>query len=553
MARRTRALPAWGGTMAMARAVLLQVVLAALPLGALANCRSHEPCCICMSNVCGKHKSPMSQCANCTATHEALLVGPICNCEPADFIPWCETSHWGCECHHGDGSNHAATAATAAGQPTWLQPARPPSPPNCMCVPSVAGEFVSKADCVFDGCPSSKPPPPPGPKGGLQVPAIFADDMVLQAESSTIHGAAPPGALVTLAALPARAGFPLHATASSSGVWAIVIGAQARLSPVRRISQKQKSPTAIRHPTLCATLRARTSSWQCGLAVRRAAWDDGSLWGVSVLFAIQAASLDPTDLTISSAGQPPFALRRVLWGDVYLCSGQSNMLIPASYILQNESAIEAAIALNASLRMLYVQPGVQRATPQNNVGPLVFSWSRPSTTNRHAVGAFSAVCLTFALGLVAQKPELSSRPMGLVVSAASGTPVEAWMTPESVANCPDVPSDAGCSNTGNLTSGLYNGQIHPFHKMAFKLAIWYQGESNALWGQFPDDAHTASSGYICRYSQLISGWRTAMNFVAATGDRTVRTVPILGPRTIVGRFNCIQMILCFAHRWQTGR
>ena len=49
------------------------------------------------------------------------------------------------------------------------------------------------------------------------------------------------------------------------------------------------------------------------------------------------------------------------------------------------------------------------------------------------------------------------------------------MTAESAAKCPSVPKDAGSSNTGNVTSDLYNGQIHPFRKMAFKLALWYQG------------------------------------------------------------------------------
>ena len=59
---------------------------------------------------------------------------------------------------------------------------------------------------------------------------------------------------------------------------------------LRRLSQKQKPPTAIRHPTLCATLRARTARWkyglrwQCGLAVWRAVWDDRSLWGGSAFF-----------------------------------------------------------------------------------------------------------------------------------------------------------------------------------------------------------------------------------------------------------------------------
>ena len=48
------------------------------------------------------------------------------------------------------------------------------------------------------------------------------------------------------------------------------------------------------------------------------------------------------------------------------------------------------------------------------------------------------------------------------------------MTEESAAKCPNVPASAGCSNSGNLTSGLYNEQIAPLRGMVFKLAVWYQ-------------------------------------------------------------------------------
>ena len=53
--------------------------------------------------------------------------------------------------------------------------------------------------------------------------------------------------------------------------------------------------------------------------------------------------------------------------------------------------------------------------------------------------------------------------------------------------------------------------------------------SNALWGQFPRDSHT--NGYTCRYKELISGWRDALNFVEPRGWLTVQIAPWLGPRT----------------------
>ena len=264
--------------------------------------------------------------------------------------------------------------------------------------------------------------------------------MVLQAERSSIHGHALPGATVTLTALPARAGFPTKVVAGNNRTW-------------------------------------------------------------TVDFGNQVSNLLPTNITITS-GAGSVTLSRVLWGDVILCSGQSNMGIPTSYILNGTAATAAAATLGRSVRLLRVKSGTgQTSNPQTNVS-LLLEWTRATPT---LVMRFSAVCWTFALGLAYQRPDefAHRRPLGLVLSMAGGTPIEAWMTVESAAKCPNVPVSSGCANNGNLTAGLYNEQIAPLRGMYFKLAVWYQGESNALWHQFPGDAHTGVSGYTCRYKQLI--------------------------------------------------
>jgi hypothetical protein len=64
--------------------------------------------------------------------------------------------------------------------------------------------------------------------------------------------------------------------------------------------------------------------------------------------------------------------------------------------------------------------------------------------------------------------------------------------------------------------------------------VLLQGESNALWGQFPHDAHTLNA-YACRYSALINGWRDSLSFVnqgkGKVGWLTVQIAPWLGPRS----------------------
>jgi sialate O-acetylesterase len=124
---------------------------------------------------------------------------------------------------------------------------------------------------------------------------MFASDMVLQAERSSIHGHAMPGAKVTLTASPARAGFPATTLVGDDGVWA-------------------------------------------------APFDE------------QVSNLTPTNITITS-GAGTVMLSKVLWGDVILCSGQSNMGVPTSYILNSTAVIAAAAELTRSVRLIRVASG----------------------------------------------------------------------------------------------------------------------------------------------------------------------------------------------------
>ena len=237
---------------------------------------------------------------------------------------------------------------------------------------------------------------------------------------------------------------------------------------------------------------AATSICTAGFPAKVAAGKNG-VW--TAAFGSQVATLVATNITITS-GVGTVELTRVLWGDVILCSGQSNMGIPDSYILNSTAVIAAAETIGRSVRLLRVASGDgQATTPQTNV-TLQLAWAHATPAT---VASFSAVCWTFALNLAYQRAAefgAAGRPLGLVMTEAGGTPVEAWMSKESAAQCPGVPATAGCDNTGNITSGLFNQQIAPLQGMTFKLAIWYQGESNALWDQYPTDSHTDES-YTC--------------------------------------------------------
>ena len=399
-------------------ALLLLALLTSSPAQVAAECAAHWPCCVCLTNLCPRSRDPTAAaCSNCTSAHLAELTSAECHCAVADVEPYCHTDRWACDAQ----SNR--------------------------CVPRPGGGFPSSGDCLADGCGQpAPPPPPPGPPpgptpGGLWLPPIFASDMVLQAERSSIHGHAVPGAAVTLVASPARAGFPAVVVAGSDGVWTAKLGAQP-------------------------------------------------------------SHVVPANITVTS-GAGSVTLSRVLWGDVILCSGQSNMGIPVSYILNSTAVTAAAQGLGRSVRLLRVASGDGQATsPQSDV-TLQLGWTKATPAT---VFTFSAVCWTFALNLAYQRPGEfgGERALGLVMTEAGGTPIEAWMSAESAAACKGVPATSGGTNSGNVTSGLFNQQIAPFRGMVFKLAVWYQGESNALWYQYPGDAHTDQT-YTCRYTQLIKG------------------------------------------------
>jgi sialate O-acetylesterase len=121
-------------------------------------------------------------------------------------------------------------------------------------------------------------------------------------------------------------------------------------------------------------------------------------------------------LARSSAGQTQSA-DDILVGDVWLCSGQSNMEFPVRRGLNSDSEISGSA--NPQIRLLKV-PRESRETPQARTeGPLVWRAAGPG-----AVDGFSAAC--FFMGRELQKVERV--PMGLIDDTWGGTPIQAWLS-----------------------------------------------------------------------------------------------------------------------------
>lgn len=157
--------------------------------------------------------------------------------------------------------------------------------------------------------------------------------------------------------------------------------------------------------SLTVTLANSTSKTQA---------DATGLWRAS-LPSMSAGG--PYQLSVATASGEKQVVDDVMIGDVWLCSGQSNMVLQVHRALDSRS--EILNSTNDSIRMLTV-PLVNKPVPQYGFGGPV-QWLKASPTT---VPEFSAVCLYFAREL--QKKD--KVPMGLINASWGGSKIQSWMT-----------------------------------------------------------------------------------------------------------------------------
>jgi sialate O-acetylesterase len=231
---------------------------------------------------------------------------------------------------------------------------------------------------------------------------------------------------------------------------------------------------------------------------RRATADANGRWQAR-LRRLATANV-PATMTISGDGSV-ITLTNLLVGEVWLCSGQSNMEKPIG--LQHGQKpvahFEAELATGDAypdIRLFKAQR-VMAATPAADVAG---TWTVCSSNSLDAL-KFSAAAYFFARKL---HQELGV-PIGLVESAWGGTRVEPWTPPEGFRSVPAVASLAGFSPGTNklvntMPGVLYNGMIAPLKPFALRGVLWYQGESNCM------DVNDGDT-YAAKFEALIRGWR----------------------------------------------
>ena len=249
------------------------------------------------------------------------------------------------------------------------------------------------------------------------------------------------------------------------------------------------------------------------------------------------ASTTPADLTVNDQ-----TIHDVLVGDVWLCSGQSNM----RWMLKQSQDADAEIKQAAdvtNLRLLdltaevypngrvYDREALRKTTSDN-----YFTWSGWQHATPESAASFSAVAWHFGSRLRELNPDV---PVGLIHNAIGGTPMESWISestlladpelqrlitlPWYAENHPDYPKWCGLRGRQNLDNYfaspdgpvphhpfqpgfLFDAGVAPLSKFPISGILWYQGESNAT--QDGANSPPINPAWNHRlFLSLISSWR----------------------------------------------
>ncbi|MFC4296338.1 sialate O-acetylesterase [Novosphingobium tardum] len=236
--------------------------------------------------------------------------------------------------------------------------------------------------------------------------------------------------------------------------------------------------------------------------------------GWQATFPAQPAA---TDLSITArSGEDSMIVRNVAIGDVFLCSGQSNMEFPMS-----EAALrpeDRQRPVDASLHLLTVAQDLARTPRKTFAKPPAWQDAKEARPD------FSAVCL-----LAGRELALKSKvEIGLIDSSWGATAIESWLSPAGLraAGAPrdelDIVDaferDPAAAETrygamldarwkkpaekgGRIGySNIYNAMISPLKNFGLAGAIWYQGEANAGRGD-------ATAVYRAKLAALLQSWR----------------------------------------------
>lgn len=215
--------------------------------------------------------------------------------------------------------------------------------------------------------------------------------------------------------------------------------------------------------------------------------DNAGNWKLSIQTPVAGG---PYEIIFSDGKET--RIKDVLMGEVWICSGQSNMEMPMKGFPGqpvDNANMDALRSRNDQIRLFTVKRSSSFIPKTDVTG----NWKH---ANAESVREFSATAYYF--GRLVQ--EQLGVPVGLVLAAWGGSACEAWMTAEWLKAFPDakIPQrEADIKSKNRTPTVLYNGMLHPLIGMTMRGVIWYQGEDN----------YNRASTYADMFTTMIRGWR----------------------------------------------
>ncbi|HEY4289430.1 MAG TPA: sialate O-acetylesterase [Puia sp.] len=186
--------------------------------------------------------------------------------------------------------------------------------------------------------------------------------------------------------------------------------------------------------------------------------------------------------TISFDDGKKRVLKNILIGEVWICSGQSNMEMPVKGFINQPVLHSGEILMdsrNPQIRLFRLERALSRKPGSNCKAT---SWEEAGPMS---VKEFSAVGYQYAKIL----QEKLKVPVGMIMTTWGGTVIEAWMNKHSLAAFPDIKVLTETDTTKinkNEPAVLFNAMINPLVGYGIKGVIWYQGEQNRVNPQIYD-------------------------------------------------------------------
>lgn len=188
-------------------------------------------------------------------------------------------------------------------------------------------------------------------------------------------------------------------------------------------------------------------------------------------------------------------ISNILLGELWLCSGQSNMEMPMKGFKNQpveNSNMEILFSKNENIRLFTVKKNAS-LTAQTEMSGIWYEAAPESVKEFSATAYYFGKMLNKTLGI----------PVGLILSAWGGSSAEAWMSEDMLKAFPNVRiprSEEGIKDKNRTPTMLYNGMMQPLTGITLKGIIWYQGESN----------YNRAAMYPEMFSTLVAGWRKNM-------------------------------------------